>query len=151
MKKIAILIFIFLLIAVVVVCLIPVRPVVIVQNATKERVYLSAYESVYGIELTPEEVDKIMRGHPDVIEPGKTLKITASFTSLMTDGSEFNIGWSTGGRFEYNATGGGGKNFQLSSKSGMCSVKLIIHSGYNYFEIDNRAKGLCLKKISLIK
>lgn len=150
MKKIAILTFTFILIAIFGVYLIPVRPVITVKNATKELVYLRATESTYGIEPTPEGVDRIMRVHPSVIEPGKTLKITSSFSSIIMSGYELNIGWLTGGTFEYSATGGGGQNFLLSSKSNICSAILTIHPGYNHFEMSGQTNGICLKKLSVI-
>lgn len=151
MKKKSILTFTFLLIAIVVVYLIPVRPVVIIQNTTKERVYLHTTESVYGIEPTPEEVDKIMKARPDIIEPGEEVKIKSSFSSIIMDDYELNIGWSTGGQFEYNANGGGGLGFHLSSKSNICSAKLIIQPGYSHFKMVNQAQGICLKKLTVIK
>ncbi|WP_192033301.1 hypothetical protein IFU02_010195 [Pantoea agglomerans] len=147
MKKLAVLTFIFLFIATVVIYLIPVRPAVIVQNATKERVYFRAGESINGVEPSPEEVDKVMRKHPDVIEPGETLKITSSFSAIILEGYELNVGWSTGGQFEYNSTGSGGQNFHISSKSGFCSAVLIISPGYNDFELNDKVDGICLKKL----
>lgn len=125
----------------------PVRPAVIVQNATKERVYFRAGESINGVEPSPEEVDKVMRKHPDVIEPGETLKITSSFSAIILEGYELNVGWSTGGQFEYNSTGSGGQNFHISSKSGFCSAVLIISPGYNDFELNDKVDGICLKKL----
>lgn len=147
MKKLAVLTFIFLFIATVVIYLIPVRPAVIVQNATKERVYFRAGESINGVEPSPEEVDKVMRKHPDVIEPGETLKITSSFSAIILEGYELNVGWSTGGQFEYNSTGSGGQNFHISSKSGFCSAVLTIFPGYNDFELNDKVDGICLKKL----
>lgn len=147
MKKLAVLTFIFLFIATVVIYLIPVRPAVIVQNATKERVYFRAGESINGVEPSPEEVDKVMRKHPDVIEPGETLKITPSFSAIILEGYELNVGWSTGGQFEYNSTGSGGQNFHISSKSGFCSAVLTISPGYNDFELNDKVDGICLKKL----
>lgn len=147
MKKLAVLTFIFLFIATVVIYLIPVRPAVIVQNATKERVYFRADESINGVEPSPEEVDKVMRKHPDVIEPGETLKITSSFSAIILEGYELNVGWSTGGQFEYNSTGSGGQNFHISSKSGFCSAVLTISPGYNDFELNDKVDGICLKKL----
>lgn len=147
MKKLAVLTFIFLFIATVVIYLIPVRPAVIVQNATKERVYFRAGESINGVEPSPEEVDKVMRKHPDVIEPGETLKITSSFSATILEGYELNVGWSTGGQFEYNSTGSGGQNFHISSKSGFCSAVLTISLGYNDFELNDKVDGICLKKL----
>ncbi|MBD8115500.1 MULTISPECIES: hypothetical protein [Pantoea] len=147
MKKLAVLTFIFLFIATVVIYLIPVRPAVIVQNATKERVYFRAGESINGVEPSPEEVDKVMRKHPDVIEPGETLKITSSFSAIILEGYELNVGWSTGGQFEYNSTGSGGQNFHISSKSGFCSAVLTISPGYNDFELNDKVDGICLKKL----
>lgn len=147
MKKLAVLTFIFLFIATVVIYLIPVRPAVIVQNATKERVYFRAGESINGVEPSPEEVDKVMRKHPDVIEPGETLKITSSFSAIILEGYELNVGWSTGGQFEYNSTGSGGQNFHISSKSGFCSAVLTISLGYNDFELNDKVDGICLKKL----
>lgn len=147
MKKLAVLTFIFLFIATVVIYLIPVRPAVIVQNATKERVYFRAGESINGVEPSPEEVDKVMRKHPDVIEPGETLKIKSSFSAIILEGYELNVGWSTGGQFEYNSTGSGGQNFHISSKSGFCSAVLTISPGYNDFELNDKVDGICLKKL----
>ncbi|WNK38654.1 hypothetical protein [Pantoea agglomerans] len=147
MKKLAVLTFIFLFIATVVIYLIPVRPAVIVQNATKERVYFRAGESINGVEPSPEEVDKVMRKHPDVIEPGETLKITSSFSAIILEGYELNVGWSTGGQFEYNSTGSGGQSFHISSKSGFCSAVLTISPGYNDFELNDKVDGICLKKL----
>ncbi|KGD77098.1 hypothetical protein IFT35_07335 [Pantoea agglomerans] len=147
MKKLAVLTFIFLFIATVVIYLIPVRPAVIVQNATKERVYFRAGESINGVEPSPEEVDKVMRKHPDVIEPGETLKIISSFSAIILEGYELNVGWSTGGQFEYNSTGSGGQNFHISSKSGFCSAVLTISPGYNDFELNDKVDGICLKKL----
>lgn len=147
MKKLAVLTFIFLFIATVVIYLIPVRPAVIVQNATKERVYFRAGEIINGVEPSPEEVDKVMRKHPDVIEPGETLKITSSFSAIILEGYELNVGWSTGGQFEYNSTGSGGQNFHISSKSGFCSAVLTISPGYNDFELNDKVDGICLKKL----
>ncbi|MGC0958505.1 hypothetical protein WKH22_11490 [Pantoea agglomerans] len=147
MKKLAVLTFIFLFIATVVIYLIPVRPAVIVQNATKERVYFRAGESINSVEPSPEEVDKVMRKHPDVIEPGETLKITSSFSAIILEGYELNVGWSTGGQFEYNSTGSGGQNFHISSKSGFCSAVLTISPGYNDFELNDKVDGICLKKL----
>lgn len=147
MKKLAVLTFIFLFIATVVIYLIPVRPAVIVQNATKERVYFRAGESINGVEPSPEEVDKVMRKHPDVLEPGETLKITSSFSAIILEGYELNVGWSTGGQFEYNSTGSGGQNFHISSKSGFCSAVLTISPGYNDFELNDKVDGICLKKL----
>lgn len=150
MKKLAVLTFIFLFIATVVIYLIPVRPAVIVQNATKERVYFRAGESINGVEPSPEEVDKVMRKHPDVIEPGETLKIISSFSAIILEGYELNVGWSTGGQFEYNSTGSGGQNFHISSKSGFCSAVLTISPGYNDFELNDKVDGICLKKLQEI-
>lgn len=150
-EKKAILTFIFLLIAIVVLFFIPVRPVVIVQNTTKERVYLYINESVYGIEPTPEEVDEIIRDRPDIIESGEEVRIKSSFSSIIMDNYELSIGWSTGGRFEYNSNGGGGVGFRLSSKSNICSAKLIIQPGYNHFKMVDQDQGICLKKLSFIK
>lgn len=147
MKKLAVLTFIFLFIATVVIYLISVRPAVIVQNATKERVYFRAGESINGVEPSPEEVDKVMRKHPDVIEPGETLKIISSFSAIILEGYELNVGWSTGGQFEYNSTGSGGQNFHISSKSGFCSAVLTISPGYNDFELNDKVDGICLKKL----
>ena len=145
MQKTVILTFIFLFIAIVAIYLIPIRPSIIVQNATKERVYLHANESICGVEPTPEYADKIMKNPPDVIEPGETLKLMASFSSIMMESYELNIGWSTGGQFEYNSTGGGGGNLLISSKPEFCSAVLIISPGYNNFEIKNKISGFCLK------
>ncbi|MDJ0087504.1 hypothetical protein [Pantoea allii] len=151
MKKIVISTLAFLIISSAMVCFIPVRPVVIVQNTTKERVYLHTTESISGIEPAPEEVDKIMRARPDIIESGEEVKIKGSFSSIIMDGYKLNIGWSVGGEFEYNANGGGGLAFLLSSKSNVCSAKLIIQPGYNNFEIIDRFHGVCLKKLYFMK
>lgn len=151
MKKNMILMFIFLLIVLCVIRIIPLRPVVVIQNETNASLYLQADESVFGIEPTPEEVDKIMKARPDIIVPGGEIKLTTSFFSIMSEGYEFNVGWLIGGRYSYNATGGGGQNFLLSSKTGVCSAKLIIKPGHNNFEIINEVGGICLKKLSPIK
>ncbi|MCL5502009.1 hypothetical protein M5Y49_25455 [Escherichia coli] len=149
-EKKSILTFTFLFVASLVFYFIPIRPVVIVQNTTKERLYLHSAESVYGIEPTPEEVNKIMRAHPEIIEPGEEIRIKSSFSSIIMDDYELSIGWSTGGRFEYNSNGGGGLGFNLSSKSNVCSAKLIIQPGYNHFEVIDQAQGICFKKLSFV-
>lgn len=151
MKKTLILMFIFLLIFFCAVSLTPLRPTVIVQNKTNANLYLQADESVFGIEPTPEEVDKIMKASPGVIVPGGEMRLTTSFSSIISEGYEFNIGWLIGGRYSYNATGGGGQNFLLSSKTGVCSVTLTVKPGYNNVEIINEVGGICLKKLFLIK
>ncbi|MCK1970528.1 hypothetical protein ACP26F_16435 [Franconibacter pulveris 1160] len=151
MKKILILMFISLLIFLGVVRIIPLKPVVIIQNDTNENLYLQADESLFGIEPAPEEVDKIMKARPDIIVPGGELKLTTSFFSVISEGYELNVGWLIGGRYAYNSTGGGGQNFLLSSKTGVCSAQLTIKPGHNNFEIINEVGGVCLKKLSPIK
>lgn len=130
---------------------IPLRPVIFVQNATNERVYLSADEVVYGVEPTPEEVDKMMKTKPDIIEAGESIKLTTSFLSVINDGYSLDIGWQTGGRPSYNATGGGGQSFLFSSEFGQCSVKLIIKPGYHHYEVSEKKDGICLAKLQMIK
>ncbi|USR60785.1 hypothetical protein NFJ01_21570 [Lelliottia amnigena] len=151
MKKTLILMFIFVLSFFCVVRFIPLRPAVIIQNKTNENLYLQTDESKFGIEPTPEEVDKIIKTRPDIIVPGGEVRLTTSFFSIISEGYEINIGWLIGGRYSYNATGGGGQNFLLSSKTGVCSAKLTIKPGHNNFEIINEVGGICLKKLSPIK
>lgn len=151
MKKFLIFLFSFFLISLFVVRIIPLKPVVIIQNKTNATLFLQAGESVFGIEPTPEEVDKIMKIRPDAIVPGGEVKLTTSFSSILSEGYEYNVGWLVGGRYSYNATGGGGQNFVLTSKKGVCLTKLIIKPGHNNFEVINEAGGMCLKKLSPIK
>lgn len=151
MKKISILMFIFLLIFLSVISIIPLRPVVIIQNDTNEILFLQADESLFGIEPEPEEVDKIMKSYPDTIVPGGEVKLTTSLFSVILEGYEFNVGWLIGGRYAYNSTGGGGQNFLLSSKTGVCSAQLTIKPGHNNFKIINEVGGICIKKLSPIK
>lgn len=99
----------------------------------------------------PEEVDKIIKARPDIIAPGQQLRLTTSFFSIISEGYDLNIGWLIGGRYSYNATGGGGQNFTFSKKTGGCLTRLTINPGYNNSELINEAGGICLKKISPLK
>ena len=131
--------------------LIPLRPVIFVQNATSERVYIRADELIYGVEPDPEEVEKIIKAKPDIVEAGENIKLTASFFPIIKDGYVFNIGWLTGGRRSFSANGSGGQSFLFSPKVGVCSAKLIIKPGYHNFEVSDKKEGICLAKLQMIK
>lgn len=147
MKKKILLLYGVSLIALAVIWLAPFRPLITIHNDTGKQLYILSGESERGVEPEPEEVEKIIRSKPDVIEPGGVLRLTPSFGSLIKDGFEFNIGWLIGGKHAYNATGSGGQNFILSSTTGTCSVSLIIQDGYNNYLLKDEEGDFCLKKL----
>ncbi len=139
------------LVVLAVIGLIPFRPFITIHNDTGEQLYILASESKHGVEPEPEEVEKLMRRKPDIIEPGGVLRLTPSFGSLIKDGFDFNIGWLIGGKHSYKATGSGGQNFLFSSTTGTCSASLIIQAGHNNYLLRNEEGGFCLKKLSPFK
>ncbi|KAB8308358.1 hypothetical protein EH228_13270 [Erwinia endophytica] len=151
MKKNVLLLCGVFLIVFIVLGFIPLRPSITIKNNTSERLYLSSSEGVHDIEPDPEEVERIMKVRPEVIEAGGTIQITPSFIFLMKNNIEFDVGWLTGGRYAYKATGGGGQNFIFSSATGTCSISLVIWEGYNNYSMENKKKDFCIKKISPLK
>lgn len=149
MKKKIILLFscVFLGVILMTVFLLPVRPVVIIKNNTRESLYIFAGESILGVEPEPDEVETIVKSKPEVLLPGKKLKLTASFTSLIKKDATIDIGWRMGGPYEYNSTGGGGQNFLLSSTEGACSVSIEIQEGSDTNTLKNAPGDFCFKKI----
>ncbi|EIW8844672.1 TPA: hypothetical protein RRI29_004936, partial [Klebsiella pneumoniae] len=105
----------FIAVLVLVAHFIPIRPVVVIINNTNETIFVYAGESIYNVEPEPDEVARIVRSKPEIIAPGKRVKIKASFTSLIRKDAALDIGWRVGGQYEYNAAGSGGQNFILSS------------------------------------
>ena len=149
MKKIKTLTGIALFIAVLVLVahFIPIRPVVVIINNTNETIFVYAGESIYNIEPEPDEVARIVRSKPEIIAPGKRVKIKASFTSLIRKDAALDIGWRVGGQYEYNAAGSGGQNFILSSKEGVCYASIYIKDDFFKGAIKNGSSNKCLKKI----
>ncbi|ECE6154975.1 hypothetical protein DPK65_22855 [Salmonella enterica subsp. enterica] len=147
MKKKIMLLYGVSLIALAVIWFAPFRPFIIIHNDTGKKLYIHSGERGHGVEPEPEEVEKIIRSKPDVIEPGEAIKLTSSFGFLISDGFEFNVGWLIGGGHAYNATGGGGQDFLFSSTIGTCSVSLIILDGYNNYLLKNEDGDFCLKKL----
>ncbi|UNA36015.1 hypothetical protein LRM35_00320 [Klebsiella variicola subsp. variicola] len=86
--------------------------------------------SIYNVEPEPDEVARIVRSKPEIIAPGKSVKIKASFTSLIRKDAALDIGWRVGGQYEYNAAGSGGQNFILSSKEGVCCASIYIKDDF---------------------
>lgn len=143
--------FLLFVFAVIAVCLIincvPLRPVVIVENNTGERIYIYAREGVYGVEPEPDEVDEIVKSKPVIIDAGKVLKIKFSFLSLIRHNVTLDVGWLAQNQYAYNATGGGGQNFVFSAEGGVCATTIIVRKGYNNIALKNNTDSLCLKKI----
>ena len=73
----------FIAVLVLVAHFIPIRPVVVIINNTNETIFVYAGESIYNVEPEPDEVARIVRSKPEIIAPGKRVKIKASFTSLI--------------------------------------------------------------------
>lgn len=128
--------------------ILPIRPVITMKNGTDNDVYIYSSESLHGVEPGLDDVEKIKRKSSVVIKPGKVLKIKASFSSLIINGSEIDISWRIGGGYEYNSIGGGWRNFLLSSTDGVCSVVVVILEGYNKDSLKYDSNEYCLKKIS---
>ena len=84
----------FIAVLVLVAHFIPIRPVVVIINNTKETIFVYAGESIYNVEPEPVEVARIVRSKPEIIAPGKSVKIKASFTSLIRKDAALDIGWS---------------------------------------------------------
>lgn len=126
----------------------PFRPTITVKNESSERLYLHFDEIKHDVEPTPEEVDRIVKSKSDIVEPGATFKLTTSFSSLMISGIELNIGWLTGGEYSYNAIGGGGQNFIITSKQGECSFSLTVRDGYNNYVLNSQKGRFCTMKLS---
>lgn len=124
------------------------RPSVIITNETGESVYVFASEGLHNIEPSPEEMKKIMRTAPEVVEPGGRLKITPSLWTAITPVDELNVGWLIGGRYSYHSIGGGQQRFSLSSDKGICSMTLRVMKGRNHFLLDNNQNGVCFKKLT---
>lgn len=129
----------------------PLRPTITVINETKDRLYLHFDEVKHNVEPTPEEVNRIVKSKPDVVEPGAKFNLTISLTSLMKSGVEFNIGWLSASRYSYNAIGSGGQNFTITSQQGECSFSLTIRDGYNNYLLDGQEKKFCITKLLPIK
>ncbi|WP_146114210.1 hypothetical protein [Pantoea coffeiphila] len=123
------------------------RPTVTVINYSKNRLYLHFDEVKYDVEPNPEQVDRIVKSNPDIVEPGERVKLTISLTSVMKNAVEFNIGWLAGGRYSYNATGGGGQNFTITSKQGECSFYLSVFDGYNNYLLEGRKRKFCIARL----
>ncbi|HDK9818598.1 TPA: hypothetical protein PVT08_004922, partial [Klebsiella pneumoniae] len=104
-------------------------------------------ESIYNVEPEPDEVARIVRSKPEIIAPGKRVKIKASFTSLIRKDAALDIGWRVGGQYEYNAVGSGGQNFILSSKEGVCYASIYIKDDLFKGAIKNGSSNKCFKKI----
>lgn len=109
--------------------------------------YISSGEGKYGVEPDIFEVEKIMRAKPDIVTAGKEFRFKPSFMSLIRKDVIIDIGWRIGGRYEYNSSGGGGKNFLLSPKRGVCSITIIIKDGYNNDAIQNEPGDWCLQRM----
>ncbi|HFQ8753473.1 TPA: hypothetical protein ACHV3E_002037 [Klebsiella pneumoniae] len=120
----------FIAVLVLVAHFIPIRPVVVIINNTNETIFVYAGESIYNVEPEPDEVARIVRSKPEIIAPGKRVKIKASFTSLIRKDAALDIGWRVGGQYEYNAAGSGGQNFILSSKEGVCYASIYIKDDF---------------------
>ncbi|HEB5032361.1 TPA: hypothetical protein R0E57_005071, partial [Klebsiella pneumoniae] len=120
----------FIAVLVLVAHFIPIRPVVVIINNTNETIFVYAGESIYNVEPEPDEVVRIVRSKPEIIAPGKRVKIKASFTSLIRKDAALDIGWRVGGQYEYNAAGSGGQNFILSSKEGVCYASIYIKDDF---------------------
>lgn len=127
------------------------RPTITVINESKDRLYLHFDEVKHDVEPTPEEVNRIVKLKPNIIEPGAKFKLTISLTSLMKSGVELNIGWLSGSRYSYNANGGGGQSFTITSQEGECSFSLTIRDGYNNYLLDGQEKKFCITKLLPIK
>lgn len=131
--------------------IIPIRPVIVIENNTNESMFVYAGESIYNIEPAPDEVEGIIRSKPEIIAPGKKMKFTSSFISLMRKDAAIDIGWRVGGKYGYNSNGGGGQNFILSSTGGACAVSIEINDGLNSNTIEKNPGGWCLKKLKAFK
>ncbi|HBR2030419.1 hypothetical protein N5I82_17120 [Klebsiella quasipneumoniae] len=149
MKKIKTLtaIALFMAVSFIVVQFIPIRPVVVVINNTNETIFVYAGESIYNVEPEPDEVARIVRSKPEIIAPGKRVKIKVSFISLFRKDAALDIGWRIGGQYEYNAAGGGGQNFILSTKEGVCYASIYIKDDFVKGMIKNSPGNKCFKKI----
>ncbi|MFS7711023.1 hypothetical protein ACJ8BA_26765, partial [Klebsiella pneumoniae] len=73
----------FIALLVLVARFIPIRPVVVIINNTNETIFVYAGESIYNVKPEPDEVARIVRSKPEIIAPGKRVKIKASFTSMI--------------------------------------------------------------------
>jgi len=129
----------------------PIRPFVTITNNTNKPLFIYAGESIYDVDPEPEEVERIVRSKPEVLAPGEKNKFTASFISLIRKDAAIDIGWRIGGQYEYNSTGGGGRNFILSSTAGACSVSIKINDGFNNEILESAPGDLCFKKIKAFK
>ncbi|PVZ79398.1 hypothetical protein C9426_33745 [Serratia sp. S1B] len=150
-SKKLLMLFLSMLLLSVLIGFIPTRPFVIVKNDTDKQMYLYSSEGVHGLEPTPDEVRKIIRQKPNIIEPGETIKLTLSFMSLIKENAEFNIGWRIGGQYEYNSMGGGSQAFILSSLIGGCSILLTVHDGVHNYTLRNEPDKFCYKKITPLR
>ena len=128
----------FIAVLVLVAHFIPIRPVVVIINNTNETIFVYAGESIYNVEPEPDEVARIVRSKPEIIAPGKRVKIKDA---------ALDIGWRVGGQYEYNAAGSGGQNFILSSKEGVCYASIYIKDDFFKGAIKNGSSNKCLKKI----
>lgn len=126
---------------------VPIRPFVIIKNDTDKQIYLYSSEGVHGLEPTPDEVEKIIRQKPNIIEPGETIKLTLSFMSLIKENIEFNIGWRIGGQYEYNSAGSGGQVFILSPSTGVCSILITVRDGLYNYALNKDPGRFCYKRI----
>lgn len=70
---------------------------------------------------------------------------------MIKDDVVIDIGWRTGTRYEYNAVGGGGRNFLLSSDEGLCSVFIVIQEGYHKDSFEYEDGNACLKGMKLFQ
>lgn len=102
--------------------IIPIRPVIVIENNTNESMFVYAGESIYNIEPAPDEVEEIIRSKPEIIAPGKKMKFTSSFISLMRKDAAIDIGWRVGGKYGYNSNGGGAEFYSLLNGRSMCRV-----------------------------
>lgn len=125
----------------------PIRPVVTIKNSTSKYVYIYSGESIYGIEPEPEEVERIVKSKPELLAPGKEIKLIASFSTLIKNDATIDIEWRVGGQYEYNSTGGGVQNYFLSSMEGGCFASIDIQDGFNNAVFSDYPGWLCLKKL----
>ncbi|MTH48780.1 hypothetical protein [Intestinirhabdus alba] len=147
-KRILLLCCIFTIVFIAGVYLLPFRPFILIENNTSGRLYLYSYESPAGVgEPGPAEVDRRLKNRPAMIEPGKTLKVVASFSSLIKSNRQIDIGWRVHGRYEYNSSGGGGQIFLLSSSRGGCAAQLTVSDGFNNYRLEKKPGRLCYKKL----
>lgn len=151
-KKIRLIFIMFFLgLLVLVAQVIPIRPVITIINHTNKYIYVFAGVSVYNVDPDPGEVERIVKAKPEIIAPGGESVFTPSFISLFRKDAAIDISWRVGSQYEYNQTGGGGRNFILSSVEGSCSVLIKIKNGRNDDALESVPGDLCLKKIKAFR